>query len=480
MPEPTDARDPFAHFDPEVPVPLPAADIRRRGDRLRRRNAGLAVAGAVAAIALVATPLAVLTGGDDTDALPPAGQSTTTVTDPTGPADPTSPAPSSPADLVTEIPDDFPLAAGLPETNLETGEPTEVVRGGETTDFALCQDVGFSPTTPSALTDVARVAYLGPEDGRQRQLTVWATVDGAEAAIDDVRDTLADCAPEGARYTEQTSSYDGDSTVYTVQYSAFGDFEQGDELATGLGVIEAVRVRNALYLARYDSEAGGSPEAATPGVVQAAEQSAEAVTAMDDVFDGDASGGDETGTTTTGPALLDLADLPDRGRLDAWSEDPDDTLTWACAQPGLFEDLDAEASVAVRYAAPGAGDEGGPAIARVRTAVLQLADDDGAFRAYDQLQDALSGCAEADDRFSPLGAGDDSGLGGDDVTWQGFRYGAPDICTDCDAAWFDRMGVARLGDRVVLVSYAEVGGPLEPDGLDQALRGVLQRAIELA
>jgi|GEM_PF-912827 len=487
MPEPT---DPFSHYDPEVPMPLSAADIRRRGDRLRRRNAGLAIAGGVAVIALVATPLAVLTGGDDTDALQPVAPPTSAV-DPTDPRPTSGPAPSepAPADLVTAIPDDFPLAAGLPETNSESGEPTDLVRGGQTTDFPLCQDAGFDPVTPSALTDLASVSYLAPEDGRQRLLTVWEDVDGAAAALADVRDTLGGCDPSGARYVEETSSYGPESVVFAVQYSAFGDFSQGDELAVGLTIIEAFQVRNALYLSRYDNEGGSDPEGRAAGVQRSAEQSDPAVAAMYDVFSGEGDTGpsEDDGTSTpqaqaqAQAALLALEDLPDRERLGAWAQAPDDSTTWACGPADLFTGLDAQASSAVRYAASGADDDGGPAIARLRTAVLQFSpEDDNAERAYDALQDNLAFCAEDEPDVEALAMGGFLEGIGDDASFGAFTYAAPEICTDCDAVWFDRMAVARIGDRVVVVSYAEVGGPLQPTGLDPVLRDVLSRAVDLA
>lgn len=484
MPEPTDPTNPLSHFDPEVPMPLSAADIRRRGDRLRRRNAGLAVAGGVAVIALIAAPLAVLNGSDDTDALPPTAPPTSAV-DPTDPAPSRTPSQQAPSDLVTTIPDDFPLAAGLPETNSESGEPTDVVRGGRTTDFPLCQDAGFDPVTPSALTDLASVSYLAPEDGRQRLLTVWEDVDGAAAALADVRDTLGGCEPTGARYVEETSSYGPESVVFAVQYSAFGDFSQGDELAVGLTIIEAFQVCNALYLSRYDNEGGSDPEGRAGGVRRSAEQSDPAVAAMYDVFSGEGdTGPSEDGGTSTPQAqaaLLALEDLPDRERLGAWAQASDDSTTWACGPADLFTGLDAQASSAARYAASGADDDGGPAIARLRTAVLQFSpEDDDPERAYDALQDNLAFCAEDEADVEALAVGGFLPGIGDDASFGAFTYAASDICTDCDAVWFDRMAVARIGNRVVVVSYAEVGGPLQPAGLDQVLRDVLSRAVDLA
>ena len=60
MPDPIEE---LSNFDPRSPVnPMPAAEVRRRGDRLRRRNTARVVGGAVAAVVLVAVPVAVLCG----------------------------------------------------------------------------------------------------------------------------------------------------------------------------------------------------------------------------------------------------------------------------------------------------------------------------------------------------------------------------------------------------------------------------------
>ena len=45
--------------------PLPASEVRRRGTRMRRRNNALAAVGALAVVAVIATPLAVVARGGD-------------------------------------------------------------------------------------------------------------------------------------------------------------------------------------------------------------------------------------------------------------------------------------------------------------------------------------------------------------------------------------------------------------------------------
>ena len=64
--------------------------------------------------------------------------------------------------------------------------------------------------------------------------------------------------------------------------------------------------------------------------------------------------------------------------------------------------------------------------------------------------------------------------------WRRHDFYAPDICTECDAIRFDRMGIAQFDDRMVLVSLAEVGGPLEPEGLDASMNELFQAAVTKA
>jgi hypothetical protein len=287
MPEPT---DPFTHFDPEVPVPLPAADIRRRGDRLRRRNTGLAIAGGVAAVALIAAPLAVLTGGDER-AQDPAVPVPAVVT----------PSPGTAA-LVSTIPDDFPLASGYPGTN-EDRSSVSVLPDVATTEFDLC-GTGFSPAV-DALTDTAVVGLSGAEDSRERMLTVWADVPSATAALVTARDALAGCAEDGFVTTERETSYDTEAVAFTEQAGP-----EVDPNALGLGVYEVVRVRNAVYLSYDYGEGGGTAAAARAGVAAAFDASSPVVGAMYDVFAGGSGGLTEPPPSGPGAASDDLSSFP--------------------------------------------------------------------------------------------------------------------------------------------------------------------------
>ena len=86
MSDPLDDR--LSDFATGTPAmnPVSPADVRRRGDRLRRRRTALAAAGAALAVALVAAPVAVLTARDGARQQRPARAPSTTTTLATGSA----------------------------------------------------------------------------------------------------------------------------------------------------------------------------------------------------------------------------------------------------------------------------------------------------------------------------------------------------------------------------------------------------------
>ena len=115
--------DPIAELrgleDEMAGPPLSAAEVRRRGDRLRRRPTALVAVAAAAPVAPLALPVAVV-GGNDRSAPPRVPSPTATPSRPSG--DYSSTTPSRPAETpwappdarIDDIPADFPLAPGWP------------------------------------------------------------------------------------------------------------------------------------------------------------------------------------------------------------------------------------------------------------------------------------------------------------------------------------------------------------------------------
>lgn len=294
MPEPTD--DPFATFDPEVAVPSPA-DIRRRGDRLRRRNTALAVVGGVAAVAVIATPLALLTGGGSSSA-PPA-TSTPSVTQPATPA----PSPTDQATSVSVlIPDGFPLADQLPETN---GDGTPVTTTGEPaiTKLEQCGVTLWTRRGPAAPTEaVAGASYVGEaEDSRTRTLALYGSEEDARAALQRIRTGLLDCPVESDagsdRVYEEVSST-GNESVFTLRYRTDGVFDPG------LEVLQLHRENNAVLLATYYGEGGGSAATIASAVDLAGTESMGVYAAMTQAYG--AGGAAASGSADDVPAGFPL------------------------------------------------------------------------------------------------------------------------------------------------------------------------------
>jgi hypothetical protein len=239
-----DPLDELDHFtDPGLTMtPLPASEVRRRGTRMRRRNNALAAIGGVAAVAIIATPLAVAVTHNRTDTTPP----------------PTNPSPS--VTWVQEIPADFPLAEGLPtpvQTNASYDSPV--------TD--VCAGAGWGPAGSS---EVRQATYTESEGGSTHTLALYPTDGEAELALTSLDAEIQACSmqTEGKqRWVEVLPSNDGDqSLVYANHYSDGGDVD----------VVRLVRVGNAILQATAYSN--GVPAEDTAALVQ--EKSASVVDAM--------------------------------------------------------------------------------------------------------------------------------------------------------------------------------------------------------
>jgi len=227
--------------------PLPASEVRRRGTRMRRRNNAIAAVGALAVIAVVATPLAVVARGGD-HAEP-------------GPADSPSPSPTRTirTDWLQTIPGDVDLTA-LPDsaTFTFTARPDSVVD-----DLTLCGVPTFStrsndPVAPAVDTLGATHGEGGTDGNAGRTLAVYDNDQVAAKVLDAVRHGVETCPTEqqgtGAPLVNaavDTQLPTDDSFVFTQQA------KMDKNLLADLTVFQVARVGNAIYLATDHTSAGG-------------------------------------------------------------------------------------------------------------------------------------------------------------------------------------------------------------------------------
>lgn len=233
--------------------PLPAAEVRRRGTRMRRRNNVVAAIAGVAAVALVAVPLGLYAAGGD-------GRATEPMPAPPGPSR-TSDA--SATDWLQEVPASFPLTEGFPATNASDGSPVTVSDEPGLDAIRLCGVPAWSTTSagPIQAKDAAGVSYAGEsEDSRARTLAVYENDHAAEQALAGLRSALENCPVDrtGSRAPQQYDVSDadlGDEAFSFTQRSRDGAGFLGD-----LSVYQVVRVGNAVYLATYYGQGGANDQ----------------------------------------------------------------------------------------------------------------------------------------------------------------------------------------------------------------------------
>ncbi|WP_193613947.1 hypothetical protein [Nocardioides lijunqiniae] len=266
-------------FDPGGPVtPLPAAEVRRRGDRhRRRRTAGVALA-AAAAVAVVATGGALLFGGDPADVQPAEPRPSLTV-DPTCSSsdDGCAGTPEAPDSDPADIPDDLPLASGWP-TEHEPGDEHGLTGPGE--DVPALEEAQACGTALPAADALDRLAagWANPEDYRSRLLL---TFQDAQAAID-----YQGLFLEPYRACPREETPDGYTTLVDVRRTAVGgeswavvrSFESEGSPAIGLEVLHVVRVGRSLLVDVTSSE--GMADDADSTIAAQTADAAEVVAAM--------------------------------------------------------------------------------------------------------------------------------------------------------------------------------------------------------
>jgi hypothetical protein len=229
--------DELAGFDPGLGAPLlPASEIRRRGDRLRRRRTGLVAGGAAFMVALaVGTPVLAMHGAHGDDVQP-------------APRPAPAPAPGRPVDWLTTVPPAFPLADGFPTPSGSPPKP----------------DPELIPTCrPWELQseDARVVSYAGESEGQaQRELVLFADAQQASAQMHALRDATTDCRATASGGTplvfapvpiDQVEGQADQSYAYAQQS------DMGDALMSDLTLVVVTRTGNALYVDSSYGSAGG-------------------------------------------------------------------------------------------------------------------------------------------------------------------------------------------------------------------------------
>jgi hypothetical protein len=162
---------------------------------------------------------------------------------------------------------------------------------------------------------------------------------------------------------------------------------------------------------------------------------------------------------------LALTDLPQRPELGAWTRTRAPAAALACVPARTVQSLGARDTLRRRYNARHGDSTSGPYAAEVREAVLAFPDRRSAKAALTTVTRRLrTDCAATDlSKPDPIELRTISGPG--EGLWELYVRTADRVCTECDAVYFDREAALRVGDRLVLVSSSELGGPLQPQGL---------------
>jgi hypothetical protein len=472
--------------------PLPPAEVRRRGNRMRRRRTAFQAVGAAAAVAVIASGGAFVTG-ELTGAAPEHGFATQA---PTPTADPTETPTTEPADPVLEseweIPLDFPLDAGLDTTR----DADSAFRQDDATD-QLWESLpcGYRTQDRRSAADDQRTAARGVSVqgdfwSMSRQAFVYADPAAAQAALSWLETAVAACAnadapPEGAQPIDwEAESWPGLGTPDESSWVVARGSDTTDGSHLWYAETYATRVGRAVVVtARGRNEPiteAESLQASHGDVVRAMCLWAEQGCTADDASVDDQAPEQPTAVLDE-RNLLEAGDIPRIETTSGWRQQgPQDLPTLSC-QPNWLAALGANEMVYRDFASD---DESGLA-GTASTAVLAFGSASEAGDARDTVEGWIEACDQRldENRHALVGLGDfrtvDVGTE-EPARWREVVTAAPEVCTDCGAVWFETQGVARVDDRIVVLQVAVQGGGPTPPGLVERTDTALRAAVEAA
>lgn len=251
---------------------LPAEEVRRLGDRMRRRRTAVAALSTAAAVAVITSGGLAVT--QDLISGPSPAPATQAPSPHPSPAPSGTPPSANAVEWRTTIPEGFPLAVGLPRP------------GGDVPAWTVSDDVEAPwrhlpcPTDPTSFettlpqdagrTDAESVVANPPSMVASRQLVLYPDQATAVAAVQAIRDRAEQCGPLEAvpGLTELR---------YAVVDMTFGNTE-GTFVGGGEYILEngsrgpsrllttVVRVGNAVFVGGLSDESAADPfDIAEPG-----------------------------------------------------------------------------------------------------------------------------------------------------------------------------------------------------------------------
>lgn len=241
MPDPIDQLHDFAQLGTPV-NPISATEVRRRGDRLRRRNRVLTGVGTLAAaVVLVGTPIAILSQHHGSHGIEP----THPVSDP---------------QWLEAVPTGFDLAAGLNGQD-QANPPRQSDRPGVSA-ITPCGISGWTlgvgdPAGPPL--DVAGATYELPnsESSAARTLALYPDATTAARAYAAIRSAVADCPVDRSGGAPQVYDLHEADLVADESFVFTQQSELDVNLYGDLHVYEIARTGNALFVEVSGSGPGG-------------------------------------------------------------------------------------------------------------------------------------------------------------------------------------------------------------------------------
>ena len=445
--------DDLSNFSEGMHVnPLPASEVRRRGDRMRRRNAAFAtVGGVVAAAVFIGTPLALINGNNDDD-LQPAPQPTPTVTQD---AEPT---------WLTEVPEGFPVTEGMVTSEGD-------LANGDLDAFALCD---FAYPRPQGTVHAETWFFSGDgESSATRTFQLWPDDSTAEESLTRLIEAIEACPQQptlGGEDIIETRRLDfdlggDDSVTFTQQVVA------DDGLVSQLTTVEVTRVGNAVLVDSNYGSAGGD-EAIAVATQVLADHSQVTRDAMS-VFSGRSSTTDDPSpvTETSEPPTPNTTPIPEdfplaRGMDDTAESDVvvGENVEGAPVVDVCGTDVFSTSGVGHRLAARETGIE----YLETRELMTFITSDEP-IEALTTVRDAVRDCPHMDGEFTGYTTKILKGAEGyDSFTWGSFA----DDGLDGGVYQITRVGSA------VLVLYA--AGETSESSLQPVADNLTQVTLELA